>query len=258
MDKAPTTLTPSQRDIITDLLEKWPKGPRGRYERKHYRLEYQWVSAYERTCEFALLDPSKFPRHWPDQPHVAFWGYNPRVLFELMGEHVPSVDGARKLVDLHEAGLSQAAQTKRARRLWSRLKPACDHVRENGMPGIWYARSWDSPYGSVWRGLPIWAETREEAEARIRVTGPMLGLQENWRLEFKFDRVGPPEDATRELLHSINDKARRQESAVRELEDRLARARKSLEEEQGLVAGLVGAAMLLAPLPKDEAEDECE
>ena len=40
--------------------------------------------------------------------------YTEEELFELMGEHDPSVNGARKLVDLHEAGLSQAAQTKRA------------------------------------------------------------------------------------------------------------------------------------------------
>jgi hypothetical protein len=187
---------------------------------------------------------------------VAFWGYNPRVLFGLMDGLDPSVGGARKLVDLHEPGLSQAAQTKRARRLWSRLKLAWDHVKENGMPGIWFARSWDSPYGSVWRSLPVWAETREEAEARVRVVGPMLGLQENWRLEFKFERTGTPEEATRELLSAINDKARRHETTVRELEDRLAKARERLEEEQRSVAGLAGAAMLLAPLPKDEVADE--
>lgn len=244
MDKAtPTTLTARQRDIITDLLEKWPKGPKGRFLKNHYKLEFQYVPAYGQHMDFALLDPTKFPRWWPDQEHVAFWGWDPKELFELAQDF--GIDPHRALVLLHEPGISRQAITKRSRRLQSRIETAINHVRREGMPGIWECRSWDSPWGTIWRGLPVWAESAADAEARVRVAGPMLGLQENWGLEFKFDRAGTPEDATKELLKLINGKVNERTTDVKSLESRLNRARAQLAEEEAKAAQLIGGAMML-------------
>jgi hypothetical protein len=252
MDNAAApTLTARQRDIITDLLEKWPKGPKGRYEKGHYRTVFQYVPAYERHMDFALLDPSKFPGWWPEQEHTGFWGWDPKELFAL--SQVGGGDPYRALVRLHEPGLSGQAATKRSRRLQSRLETAVSHVRREGMPGIWECRSWDSPWGSVWRSLPVWAETAADAEARVRVAGPMLGLQENWKLEFKFDRAGTPEEAAKELLVLINGKVNERAADVKSLESRLNRARAQLAEEEARAAQLVGGAMLLAGV-SEEAE----
>lgn len=255
MDNPLTTLTPRQRDIVSDLLEKWPKGPAGRYTQKHYHLSFQWVPGYERHTQFAVLDPSKFPRHWPDQPHIAFWGWPPGELFELVagkGEPKERVEG---LVCLHAAAvgdgpLSKGALTKRSRRLWSRLHNAVKHVQEVGLsnhPGVWEVRSWDSPYGSVWQGLTVWGESRADVEARVRVVGPMLGLQEAWRLDFTFLGGGTPEAATENILSMIGRREAQLQGVVTDLESRLARARAQLDEEKRKVATLVGGALLLSP-----------
>jgi len=263
MDKLLTTLTRRQRDIVSDLLEKWPKGPEGRYAQKHYRLSFQWVPAYERHTDFAVLDPGKFPRHWPDQPHIDFWGWHPEELFELArgnalcpkrGEDL-AFARFEELVSAHaalvgDAPLSRAALTKRSRRLCSRLHTAVKHVQERGLsdrPGVWEVRSWDSPCGSVWRRLTVWGESRADVEARVRVVGPMLGLQEQWRLEFTFLGSGTPEAATSALLSMIGRREAQLQGAVADLESRLARVRAQLDEEQRAVAVLMGGALLLSP-----------
>jgi len=79
----------------------------------------------------------------------------------------------------------------------------------------------------------------------------MLGLQENWRLEFKFDRAGTPEDATKELLRLINGKVNERISDVKSLESRLNRARAQLAEEEAKAAQLIGGAMMLVGMNEE-------
>lgn len=245
------TTNTSKTQIIKDLCQKYPTGPRGRIRKDHYIEKECWVSEYARYKQVHVL-ASPLPFHGVELN--PFFGYNPIDLYKL---EVRSLDGAKSAVARNCPGDTQQGLTRRARLLWSRLRPAVDHVKKTGTTGAWCVSFKGFDWGHPLRtGLYFHADTAASAEAQARFISPMLGAPPETQLDVTFHDIITPDDAGRLNGESINRSLNAKLHEIDDLERRLKRKREEAEGLREAAGKMMGAVMLLNT--EDEEPDAGE
>jgi hypothetical protein len=244
----------TKTQIINDLCEKYPTGPRGRIRKDHYVQQEQWVSEYARYKQVHVL-AAPLPFHGVELN--PFFGYNPVDLYKL---EVRTLDAAKDAVRGRRPGESQQALTRRARLLWSRMRPAIEHVKKTGTTGAWCisfkAFDWGHPLRC---GLYFHADTAAGAEAQARFIAPMLGASPEMQIDINFHDIITPDEASRlngvAVNRTLNEKLRE----IAGLETRLKSAREAAETLRETAGKMMGAVMLLNTEEEPDAgEKEAE
>lgn len=237
--------------IIKDLVEKYPAGPRGSLNKRHYKVEQQWVDLYRRTTGVSVIREevgAGIVR--PDWK--PFFGYDPVDLFKL---GLNEEDDARKAIAFVFPESTRMTRNRDARRLYIRTTVARTWVRKNGTTGLWHASYRGAEYGTpLYFGITFHASSAAEVEARMAMVGPMLGADPSWRPSVSFDTLGSPEEAMAKNSTTIEAYTRRQRDAVARIEKELAEARKRLDFATTEAGKLMGAVMLGATDMDDEEE----
>ena len=238
--------------IIKDLVEKYPAGPRGSLNKRHYKVEQQWVNLYRRHTGVSVIreevGPGIVKAEWKP-----FFGYDPVDLFKL---GFNEEDDARKAIAFVFPESTRMTRNRDARRLYIRTSVGRDWVRKHGTTGLWHAsyrRAGDfrSP---LYQGITFYAHTRAEVEARIAMVGPMLGADPSWVPDVSFDCIGSPEEAMAKNSAAIEHYTRRYRDTVARYEKDLAEAREKLEQVSAEAGKLMGAVLLGVTDTDDEEE----
>ena len=241
--------------IIKDLTEKYPAGPRGSLKKHHYEAITRWVNTYGRETKVALIRFDVGPGIVAED-RKTFFGYDPIVLHKM---RLRSEDDCIQAMRSLDPVASPRSHKRDGRRLWIRLEPSIDWVRERGAEGIWHACWLDAGYGHpLWEGIRLYARERSEAEARVSLISHMLGASENMRPTIKFLDIGTPEKAMEFNSSQLQALVRRPESSIKDLEKRLESARKQLEDAKQLSTKIVSAIMMMNfdESQSDTAEEE--
>lgn len=238
--------------IIKDLVEKYPAGPRGSLNKRHYKIEQKWVDLYRRTTGVSVIREEVgagiVKAEWKP-----FFGYDPVDLFKLGLTHE---DDARHAIAFVFPESTRMTRNRDARRLYIRTSVARDWIRTNGTTGLWHATYRAAPYGTpLYSGITFHASSRAEVEARMAMVGPMLGANPTWRPSVIFDTLGSPEEAMAKNSTTIEAYTRRQREAVARIEKELAEARKRLDIATAEAGKMMGAVMLGAA-DSDDVETE--
>ena len=234
------TANTTKTQIIKDLCQKYPTGPRGRIRKDHYVEKECWVSEYARYKQVHVL-ASPLPFHGVELN--PFFGYSPVDLYKL---EVRSLDCAKSAVARNCPGDSQQSTTRRARLLWSRLRPAVEHVKKTGTTGAWCVSfkgfDWAHP---LHRGLYFHADSAAAAEAQARFIGPMLGAAPETQLDIVFHDIITPDEAGRLNGEAVNRSLNEKLREIDGLERRLKIAREAAETLRETAGKMMGAVMLL-------------
>lgn len=245
------TANTTKTQIINDLCEKYPTGPRGRIRKDHYVQREQWVSEYARYKQVHVL-ASPLPFHGVELN--PFFGYNPVDLYKL---EVRSLDAAKAAVSGRRPGESQQGLTRRARLLWSRVRPAIEQVKKTGTTGAWCisfkAFDWGHPLRC---GLYFHADTAAGAEAQARFIAPMLGASPEMQIDINFHDIITPDEASRLNGVAVNKTLNEKLREIAALEIRLKNAREAAETLRETAGKMMGAVMLLNT--EDEEPDAGE
>ena len=148
--------------IINDLLRARPLGPN--HPKK--KLTYKKVVSGEKWCkkEYDYVSVYKL------EPSEALWGYTDEDLFRLglrshhdvttylLHRDFPGVSSS------HELGRKKATLTRRANRLWSRIKSSVTVVGRKGGAGIYKVDG-----GWSWTIGYLFADNHEEAETAAKL-----------------------------------------------------------------------------------------
>lgn len=249
-----TGLTPQEtRRIVRDLIEKYPRGPRGRLTKGCYEAAQVWSEAYHRMVPEVQIRPELAGRLGLTDDNLQSWGYDPVHLYAL---GIRSEDEAKRLVGRFDPALQDGpGLTRRGRRLWTRVKWSVSRVQTRGAAGIWTVRSAAARYGSLWyRGISVWARSESEAEAQARLIGPSTGLQPNWTLLVSFRSLGTPDEASSASVATVNLEVNRIRDLIEAKERELETLQIRLQEETERVGMAMGGIMLLS-VPMDDSEE---
>ena len=195
--------------IIDDLLKKKPSGPAGcgtiQY---HSRSEYDYNS---RRHVVSMV------------PSIENFGYSYEALF-MLGLHTrDSVDEyVRKRWFENKGnwalGRQRSTVTRRRNRLWGRIQPAVQKLKDGGGKGIYKVRGRLPKVGYNTGGY-IFANNLEEAQALIMTFFPQLDgdASDRWRLTFmELGDVSKLSVYNNQLVKKCNEKVK---SLTNEIED---------------------------------------
>ncbi len=237
--------------IIQDLVEKYPKGPRGCLLKSHYELVRKYVSAYRRETSVPRIREAVGPG-LVEAERKPFFGYDP-VDFYKMGLRDETQCVAAVRVAFPET--TRTAARRDGRRLWIRLEPVFDWIRVHGTTGIWHAKysqaNWRAILG---RGIFFYASTRAEVEAQAALVAPMMGALPDWRPYVTFERMGTAAEAMAKNTAAIEGPVLELQVDVAKLERELDQRRRNLEEERSRAGKLMGAIMLSSTTYDDDEE----
>jgi hypothetical protein len=236
------TLSNESICIIKDLTEKYPAGPRGSLKKHHYATIMRWVHTYGRDTKVVYIRDEVGPGIVA-QDRKTFFGYDPVVLHKmrLRGEE-DCVQAMRSV----EPGASPMSRKRDGRRLWIRLEEAVHWVNKNGTEGIWHANWRNFEYGHpLYDGIRLYARELSEAESRVSLISPMLGVPENVRPTINFVDLGTPEKAMEFNSSHLNYLVSRPENMIKDLEKRLESERKRLEAAKQMSTKIVSAIMMM-------------
>ena len=244
----------TKTQIIKDLCQKYPTGPRGRIRKDHYVEKTMWASEYNREKSVHVI-VAALPFH--DESLNRFFGYDPVDLYKL---DIRSEDGAKAAVVRHNPGDSKQTNNRRARLLWSRVRGAVDHVKRSGTTGAWCVSFGGFDWGHPLRqGLYFHADNAAGAESQARFIGPMLGATPESQLHVSFHDIITHDEASSLNGETINRTLNNKLREIDELEIRLKRAREAAEALRENAGKMMGAVMLLNSEDEPDAgEKEAE
>lgn len=243
-----TILSPKQLAVFRDLGEKYPVGPSRLLKRRHYKIVREWSNHYNREVPLSVVLET-VPAHMCDPARARFFGYDP---VELMALGINDTDTARRAARAcAKEGESYTASHRRAKLALSRIEVAINHVRRVGAPGIWLVTCYSAEVGSLWSYARIWGETKEAVEAQARLIGPMTGLNPNWPLIIKFDRLGTREDAMRDTIQHITRGVNSLKNDLNSYKERVRTTELKLAAETEKLSALMGGVMLLSGSEED-------
>lgn len=239
--------------IIKDLVEKYPAGPRGSLKKHHYGTSMQWVPTYNRETNVVHIRDEVGPGIVA-QDMKRFFGYDPVVLYKMRLRSQEDCISAIKTVDPTTTHMSARRD---GRRLWIRLEPVFEWIKQNGTEGIWSARWRSFDYGHpLYEGIQLYARERSEAESRIALISPMLGVTENDRAVIKFVDLGSAEKAMEFNGKNLQRLTGLHERTIKDLDARLEVERKRLEEARQNSTKIASALMMMNFEEAPEADEE--
>jgi hypothetical protein len=245
-------LSPKQLAVFRDLGEKYPVGPSRLLKRRHYKIVRDWSNHYNREVPLSVVLET-VPAHVCDPSRATFFGYDP---IELMALGINETSSSRRAArSCAKEGESYAASHRRAKLALSRIEVAINHVRKVGAPGIWIVSSHYAGMGSLWSYARIWGETKEAVEAQARLIGPMTGLDPNWPLNIKFERLGTREDAMKDTIHQITRGVNSLKNDLHAYKERVRTTELKLAAETEKLSALMGGVMLLSGSEEDSEKE---
>lgn len=248
-------LSPKQLAVFRDLGEKYPVGPSRLLKRRHYKIVRDWSNHYNREVPLSVVLET-VPAHVCDPSRAQFFGYDP---IELMALGINETSSSRRAArSCAKEGESYASSHRRAKLALSRIEVAINHVRKVGAPGIWIVSSHYAEMGSLWSYARIWGETREAVEAQARLIGPMTGLDPNWPLNIKFDRLGTREDAMKDTIHQITRGVNALKNDLNSYKERVRTTELKLAAETEKLSALMGGVMLLSGSDEDSEKEAAQ
>ena len=208
--------------VITDLLQKYPKGPKGKLEYKNY------TNTSYRTDPFTN---SENENRYSDNLEKTVCGYNVVELYKLFVKPSGKMMTALDMLYLHdkEIEFKQRALTRRSNRLDARIFEAARIVRRVGVNGIYDVRV---RYGYNMPTIKVWATNHEDAKVQgAMMFGPAAAamgyegsIPNNWDSSF----IGPASPlqicaANKESLDKIQKR-------VLDVEKQIEKNKKTIED----------------------------
>lgn len=246
-------LNSTQRAAFRDLGEKYPSGPAGRLKRRHYKIVRLWSNHYNRlTPQSVVLET--VPGNVCDPSRAQFFGYDP---VELMALGISDTSNSRLAARAcAKEGESYATSHRRAKLALSRIEDAIIHVRNVGTTGIWSVSSPYAATGSLWTYARIWGETKEAVEAQARLIGPMTGLNPDWTISIRFERLGTREDAMKDVMTHITRGVNSLKNDLKMYQERVRTVEQKLAAETEKLSALMGGVMLLSGVEEDSENEK--
>jgi len=208
--------------VITDLLQKYPKGPKGKLEYKNYS------NTSYRTDPFTN---SENDNRYSDNLEKTVCGYNVVELYKLFVQPSGKMMTALEMLYLHdkEIEFKQRAMTRRSNRLDARVFEAARIVRRVGVGGIYGVRV---RYGYNMPSIKVWATNHDDAKTQgAMMFGPAaaaMGYEgsnpNDW--ESRFQGPASPLQicaANKESLENI-------ENRCKEVQQRIEKNKKTMED----------------------------
>lgn len=246
-------LNSAQRAAFRDLGEKYPSGPAGRLKRRHYKIVRSWSSHYNRTTPQSVVLET-VPGNVCDPSRAQFFGYDP---VELMAMGISDTSSSRLAARAcAKEGESYATSHRRAKLALSRIEDASIHIRIVGTTGIWSVSSPYAATGSLWSGARIWGETKEAVEAQARLIGPMTGLNPDWTISIRFERLGTREEAMKDLMTHITRGVNSLKNDLKMYQERVRTVEQKLAAETEKLSALMGGVMLLSGTEEDSENEK--
>lgn len=234
-------LSKSDIKVIQDLVEKYPVGPRGSLQKRHYELFTEYVPAYKRETRVPRIREAVGPG-LVEQRLKPFFGYDPVDLYKLcLKSESDCVDAVR--FAFPES--TRTAARRDGRRLWIRLERVHMWIKQNGTEGIWRAYYLAAPWRSTLsKGYYFHAKSRADVESQAALIGPMMGAEPGWLPEVNFERLGTREEVFTKNSALINERVEDLKRYTAQLEANLAKARADLQEASDRAGKLMGAILL--------------
>jgi hypothetical protein len=239
--------------IVKDLVEKYPAGPRGSLKKHHYGTFMEWVPTYNRETNVVHIRDEVGPGIVA-QDRKRFFGYDPVVLYKM---RLRSQEDCIRAIGTIDPAATRMSARRDGRRLWIRLEPVFEWIKQNGTEGIWSARWRSFDYGHpLYEGIQLYARERSEAESRIALISPVLGVTENDRAVIKFIDLGGPEKAMEFNSKNLQLLTGRHERTIKDLDARLEVERQRLEDARQTSTKIVSALMMMNFEDSPEADEE--
>lgn len=144
--------------IVDDLLLRYPKGVRRKLTKFDYNVDEKYD--YSRQTHVKLVSCSSTNQ---------YWGWSKEDLFDLNFKNSDQVERYVKNRWFKDAithrggyGSKRSTLTRRTRRIWERIKPAIDAVKEEGAGGVYKIKA--SSYSGASFGH-IYASSKAQAES---------------------------------------------------------------------------------------------
>lgn len=221
-------LSSFQKDMIKDLVKKFPKGESGNLKKSDYDVTFEYSDHYGRYKSNIQLSPEKADKK------KNFWGYSPESLWSL-GDGKIALYKAREIVSTaFDGSVSSIALTRRSNRLIERLEKGFSYIRQNGSKGTWKI-SWGYQNTAI---VFVNAPDRESASAASSVLSGLFGHDFNSDCSIRFVNIEGPEKTQKRNEDLSLDITGWLSRKVSQLERELVEARGALKRAQDAAARL--------------------
>lgn len=246
-------LSPQQLALFRDLGEKYPVGPNRRLKRRHYKVVRDWNHVYGRTAPTSVVAETT-PDSVCDPARRAWYGYDPVDLLALGISDLETAKYAAR--SCMREGESIMTCNRRGKLAYSRIEEATKHVKKTGTAGIWSVSTPHAMSGNLWGYTRIWGENAAAVEAMARLIGPMTGLDPNWPLSIRFERLGTREEAMKDLMDQVTRPVNGLKADLARYQEHARILEKKIEKESERLSALMGGIMLLNGTDEDSENKE--
>jgi hypothetical protein len=207
-----------RKDMVEDLVRKYPYGPRGRKRglgKEHYSVTERYSSFHNGYRMLTMLISKK---------EGESFGYTNLDIYKL---HFRFPSDVRDYIRQNWPTLSTMAISKRSNRIWVRIQNAVNEIRSVGSTGIYRVQ-----FGAG-RQAYIHANSTADAvvyaEAMLKVP---LRAEQGYSARANFQTIGDALMLAGKNTEVANDWRSCARNKVKDLEVRLAKAQAALEETE--------------------------
>jgi hypothetical protein len=118
--------------IVDDLLNKYPKGPKGLLKKEHYTIHESWSYRARRYKKYVKLPEDL----WCAYGNSDSFGYGDELL-SMVQYHISNAGGTRSYLEVRDADAKGGALTRRSNRIEQRVGTASKRFIEAGDRGIY-------------------------------------------------------------------------------------------------------------------------